>query len=86
MRFNIMVAFVFFVACSSANADKSPPAPPTEEQCRKSVEKSIDDHKSLSNPTDPSKVADDSFVSNLRKIQQTKGNCEAYNQLLDSYN
>lgn len=86
MKSKIAIASILFIACSYAHADKAPSAPQTEEQCKQIVEKAINDHKSLSNPATPSNVADDSFVINLKKIQQSKGSCEAYNQLLDSYN
>jgi hypothetical protein len=86
MKSNIIIAFVFSFASSCASAEKAMSAPRTEEQCKISVEKTIDEHKALSNPADPNKVPDDSFVTNLRKLQASKGSCEAYNQLLDSYN
>lgn len=86
MKSKIMIALVFSIAYTFAHAEKTMPAPQTEEQCKKILEKTIEDHKSLTNPTDPNKVADDSFVLNLKKLQQSKSSCEAYNQFLDSYN
>lgn len=86
MKLNLVVAVVLGFACVSAYAEKTPTTPLTDEQCKKSVEKIIDDHKALSNPANPNSVPDDVFVIDLKKLQQQKGNCEAYNQLLDNYN
>jgi hypothetical protein len=77
---------ILFLASSIAHAEKTTSTPLTEEQCRKNVEKNIIDHKALTNPTEPDKVPDDSFVANMKRIQQSKGSCEAWNQYLDSYN
>ena len=86
MKLNVVIAFVLGFTCVSAYAEKAPSTPQTDEQCKKSIEKTIDDHKALSNPANPNSVPDDFFVIHLKKLQQQKGNCEAYNQLLDSYN
>ena len=86
MKLNVVIAFVLGFACVSAHAEKAPSTPQTDEQCKKSVEKIIDDHKALSTSANPNSVPDDFFVIDLKKLQQQKGNCEAYNQLLDSYN
>lgn len=86
MQSRIIIAFLLGLASINAYAEKAPATPQTEEQCKKSVEKIIDDHKALSNPANPNSVADDIFVLDLKKLQQQKGNCAVYNQYLDNYN
>lgn len=86
MKSRLIIAFVIGLASVCAYAEKAPSTPQTDEQCKKSVEKIIEDHKAISNAANPNSVPDDVFVIDLKKLQQQKGNCEAYNQLLDSYN
>jgi hypothetical protein len=86
MTSKIFIGLVLGLASVCAYAEKAPATPQTDEQCKKSVEKIIEDHKALSNPANPNSVPDDVFVIDLKKLQQQKGNCEAYNQLLDNFN
>jgi hypothetical protein len=86
MTSKIFFVIAFYSLSFNAFAEKTIVAPQTEEQCKKNIEKLIKEHKSISNPATPDAVPDDSFVENLKKIQVSKGSCEAYNQFLDSYN
>jgi len=86
MKSKLFIAIAFSLVCACANAEKVALGPQTDEQCKKNIEKLIEEHKALSNPASPSSVADDSFVKNLKSIQQAKGSCAAYNEFLDNNN
>ena len=86
MNSKLFIAIIFSLAFSYANAEKAALGPQTDEQCKKNIEKLIEEHKALSNPASPSSVADDSFVRNMKSIQQSKGSCAAYNEFLDNNN